>query len=322
MKIKAALLKVSFLTGYFTSSHSQVVLQPVVSDDKSPQTLKQEDIDALKTPAEGFWVFNTTTGCINYYLNGCWHELCGTCLPRPGHVEDVSITKKGNDYFLRPRISGSCEKLIWQHGSETHELSFRTGDSLRLPTSYPVPQDSFEVWLIPVTKCGKGTSFRLVLKNHFPLRLSPVRIDSLSGIRYRSTGALSWMADDFQPHGTFRRPLPERPDIILLKPSEEPCPPGWRLPTPQEWEDLLSPFGENLQPLLEPPKDDNFGLGLSLANMYASEEKKIIGEGLAGLYYTSKRNGKTTYFASPRRTGFLIVPEQSGKAGAGVRCVR
>lgn len=322
MIIRTAVFKAYLIFGCSLCSYAQVVLQPFVEGDKAPQILKQEDIDAVRAPAEGYWVFNSTTGCINYFLNGRWHELCGTCLPRPGRIEQVNIKLNGNNYFLYPKVIGPCEKLIWQHGSETHEINFRPGDSLRLPSSIPIPHDSMEVSLTPVTGCGKGMAFRVVLKNYFPLRLGPVRMDSLSGIRYRSRGTLLWMADDFVPRGNYPSPLPERPDIILLKSFEDPCPPGWRLPTPKEWEDLLSPFGENLQPLLEAPKDDNLGLGLSLANMYAAEEKKIIGEGVAGLYYTSKREGKMNYYVSPRLRGYIIIPEKSDKVGAGIRCVR
>jgi hypothetical protein len=46
------------------------------------ETLTQAQIDAL-TPISGQMVFNSTTGCMNFFNGTNWNGLCGTCLPEP-----------------------------------------------------------------------------------------------------------------------------------------------------------------------------------------------------------------------------------------------
>lgn len=307
---------------YSSSVFTQIILQPQLNSEHGTPILKQEEIDAIQSPAEGFWTFNASTGCINYYLNGRWHELCGHCVPRPGRITQIVVVLSGNDYILYPKITGPCKKIVFQLLSETHEQDFRPGDSLRVASLLPVPSDSLELLIYPLTECGKGEDFRLVLKNHFPLKFGPILLDSLSGLHYRRIGSIDWMIEDYIPSSSFRRPLTGRPDIVMLKHTDNPCPTGWRLPSTQEWEILFKPFGENPQPLFEPPQDNNLGLGLSLANMYSSKENKILYVNEAGLYYTNKRDSKITYFLSPRLRGFIIIPIQYGEAVGGIRCVR
>lgn len=312
-----------FLSTLFSLfSHAQVVIQPVISGDDRLHILNQEAIDALAAPAEGFWVFNSSTGCINYYLNHRWHELCGTCLPRPGRVEKLLVKRSDNHYILYPTVTGKAEKILLRIEKETQEKSFQTGDSLIISAIQTYPSDSFNIKLSISTDCGEGRPYEIRLKNYFTLRFGPVQTDSVTGLRFRTVGSLQWLVDDYQPSQDFQRPHPERPDVVLLKKIDNPCPKGWRLPSPEDWETLLSPFGHNLKPLFEPASDQNLGLGLSLNNMYSVEEKKIIGEGVAGLYHTSERSRAGATFASPRPSGYLIVSEKAEKVGAGVRCVR
>ncbi|MEI6765644.1 MAG: PKD domain-containing protein [Bacteroidota bacterium] len=37
--------------------------------------------NAIINPANGLIIFNTTTGCLNYYNTGNWYQWCGTCIP-------------------------------------------------------------------------------------------------------------------------------------------------------------------------------------------------------------------------------------------------
>lgn len=45
-----------------------------------PRMTEQEK-NAIASPANGLMVFNTTTGCINIYINALWHEICPNCIP-------------------------------------------------------------------------------------------------------------------------------------------------------------------------------------------------------------------------------------------------
>ena len=39
--------------------------------------------DAITTPATGLVIYNITTGCLNYWKQTAWYEVCGTCSPQP-----------------------------------------------------------------------------------------------------------------------------------------------------------------------------------------------------------------------------------------------
>lgn len=39
--------------------------------------------DAITSPATGLVIFNITTGCLNYWKQTAWYEVCGTCAPQP-----------------------------------------------------------------------------------------------------------------------------------------------------------------------------------------------------------------------------------------------
>ncbi|MEI6765361.1 MAG: hypothetical protein WCM76_06940 [Bacteroidota bacterium] len=54
------------------SSTSQGALLPRMSEAQR---------NAINSPADGLIIFNTTTGCMNYYHNNIWYQWCGTCIP-------------------------------------------------------------------------------------------------------------------------------------------------------------------------------------------------------------------------------------------------
>jgi len=43
-----------------------------------PPRMTNSERDNILNPADGLFIFNTTTGCLNYRLNNSWHVLCGS----------------------------------------------------------------------------------------------------------------------------------------------------------------------------------------------------------------------------------------------------
>ena len=43
-----------------------------------PPRMTEAERDAIVSPADGLVIYNTTTGCLNYYAAGTWLQLCGT----------------------------------------------------------------------------------------------------------------------------------------------------------------------------------------------------------------------------------------------------
>jgi hypothetical protein len=53
--------------------------------------------DAIVSPADGLMIFNTTSGCPNYYFSGSWYEYCGTISPPfTCGISTVTFNYKGN----------------------------------------------------------------------------------------------------------------------------------------------------------------------------------------------------------------------------------
>jgi len=67
--------------------------------------------DAIANPADGLMIFNTTSGCPNYYFSGSWHEYCGTISP-PFNcgTSTVTFTYNGSSvtYGTVVRAGGKC----------------------------------------------------------------------------------------------------------------------------------------------------------------------------------------------------------------------
>ena len=48
-----------------------------------PPRMTTTQRDAITSPATGLVIYNTTTGCLNYWRQTAWYEICGTCAPQP-----------------------------------------------------------------------------------------------------------------------------------------------------------------------------------------------------------------------------------------------
>lgn len=48
-----------------------------------PPRMTTAQRDAIVSPATGLVIYNTTTGCLNYWKQTAWYEVCGNCAPQP-----------------------------------------------------------------------------------------------------------------------------------------------------------------------------------------------------------------------------------------------
>jgi uncharacterized protein (TIGR02145 family) len=65
------------------SNPDPTAMLEIKSTDKGflPPRLTTEQRNSITTPAEGLLIFNTTTGCIDYFLGGSWKSLGGATEP-------------------------------------------------------------------------------------------------------------------------------------------------------------------------------------------------------------------------------------------------
>ena len=71
--------------------------------------MTKSQIDAIITPASGLIIFNTTSGCPNYYFDDAWYELCGN---RIGMIKALNCNFSGNRDTLSQGFSVTGVNLI------------------------------------------------------------------------------------------------------------------------------------------------------------------------------------------------------------------
>jgi uncharacterized protein (TIGR02145 family) len=70
-----------------------------------PPRMTAAERDAVSNPADGLMIFNTTTGCPNYYHAGIWYEWCGM-LP-PGAIALLDCAGASHAGFLTGNAAAS-----------------------------------------------------------------------------------------------------------------------------------------------------------------------------------------------------------------------
>jgi len=90
-----------------------------------PPRLTSAQRDAIQNPAPGLRIYNTDSGCENYY-NGnvlAWMEVCGTCVPQPtaSHAGADKLNVQGSSAVLAantPLIGSGTWSIVQGNGGE------------------------------------------------------------------------------------------------------------------------------------------------------------------------------------------------------------
>ncbi len=80
--------------------------------------------DALTNIPAGTVIFNTTTGCPNYYNGSSWYQQCGSCSPEP------SVANAGPDVLNSTATSITLQASNPSVGTGTWSILFGTGGNL------------------------------------------------------------------------------------------------------------------------------------------------------------------------------------------------
>jgi hypothetical protein len=94
-------------------STSQGILFPRMTDSQR---------DAISSPADGLTIFNTTSGCIEYYVNPYWYKLCGK------KIQNIIPQSGNNSYTI---CSGN---LYDSEGSDNQYINSNDGYTVIYPS--------------------------------------------------------------------------------------------------------------------------------------------------------------------------------------------
>lgn len=271
---------------------------------------EQGQLDSLQSPGEGFAALNRTTGCLTYFLNGSWWELCGRCSPAPRLPVLDSAVQTGNRLLVHYKAEPGTEYLL-------------EGIAGQSAAALPIPPNTsaLQVAVRATNGCGsRDTIWQLPVQ---PWLLNAPETITIEGkaVLTRKIGSTRWFCEDYLPKGA-KTPNKERPEFVTLnaKPQNV-CPDGWTLPRESDWRALLQYYQERQIDLFQPALPGNTGLGLRAQGVYAVNEKKTVGE-QAAYYWTSEQDKGLQKMISVSSQGFVFPSEKPDLAAMPLRCIR
>lgn len=275
----------------------------------------QEQIDSMQMVAQGYMVFNTTSGCLNYYFGKSWFQLCGECIPKPQIPKIDSIFSKGSRifiYFQKTKMD-SLETFLGKkrYVSVESPLVMYVREQVTSPA---------QIQMIVHNSCGKkDTTLQIQIEGMQSL-FSPILTEEMDGkkIRYRKYGDCKWMVEDY----ILDKPaIPKSPYWVSMENNKNPCPKGWSIPKEKDWLKLLSNFEGNYSALFEKPTDENLSIGLNKNGIYLVSEKNIVAPGTAS-YYVGETKGKNQKLINITDNGYLVPDEDPKLFMLPLRCVQ
>ncbi len=90
------------------------------------KSFTQAEINDM-TPYDGLTVHNATTNCIDYYFNGVWYEMCGSCSPLPTQAD------AGPDQLDVTGTMTTLQGNVPQYGSGLWSILSGTGGYIFTP---------------------------------------------------------------------------------------------------------------------------------------------------------------------------------------------
>lgn len=277
--------------------------------------LSQEEINQIAIPAEGFVVLNKSTNCINYYLNGTWFEQCGNCLPHTAPYFIDSIVQKNSFIEIHFRKSEN-DTLHLQVANERYSL-FATKSPQRVRITSGT--DTIKVVSTVSNKCYRNTqqkNYAIAVKKIATAAPYNLQIADKT-IEVRRLNNNTWLCADWTESSLPSAKLP------LISYSEKMCPAGWKLPTKNDWENLLMDYGDSFEEIFEKPAAENISIGLNKLGAYAVEENKTVGENFMGSYWTSDKTDKgSRYLVNISASGYMFIAEKQEKVRANLRCIK
>lgn len=293
------------------------IAQPIVGQPNTKDlilSLPQSEIEQME-PGDGYLVFNTTSGCLNYYFSKKWFEVCGNCIPKPQLPDIDTITQVNN--LLEIKFKPIPKSEISFQIATTNKWIFAQ-DSI---ISIPIPNNLSSVELIIKTTntCGAiDTSIDLKIKALVIGKIENIKINQ-KDISTRKIGSTRWMCQDYLPPTI--QAIKEQPSFFTIADEKNTCPSGWSVPSQKDWEQLLSNYTNNYQELFLKPEDKNASIGLGNKGLYSVEEKKFYAPD-AAYYWMKGKNEDKQNLLSITKNGFQFLSEKAEKAAMPLRCVQ
>lgn len=305
-----------FLAFYSFSITGQVTVVQKKEHNNSLTVLSQKQVNEITQPTEGLTVLNSTTGCLNYFLNNRWYQLCGACLPETSPYRIDSMVQNNGIveiYFKK----GVSDTLHITSGTQHIRL---TSEASPCNIKVPLNADSMIIQTYASNECyskQQEASIVLRLKKVSVSKQEKVNIEGKK-IGVKILNGITWMCEDWNSSNS-RSPVSEQ----LMNYSDKMCPSGWNIPKKKDWQELLSIFEGNVSEIFENAETESASIQLRLLGAYSNDEKKMYSQGSTGSYWVGETDSKgKQYLINITRNGYMFVSENKEKARLNLRCVK
>lgn len=285
--------------------------------------------DSLKNIENGYSILNTTTGCINYFFNAKWLEVCGVCSPSPvtAHIDSVVVDAGVSSIYFSPSLDGCTYTISNDLNSEliygsrspiiTTQLKLNNTYQLKIKTKSNCGESESQKWSDPflikqIDYCKGETTYNDPTTNKTYsltsigkacwmteyLTVDPSLIKGSKEIKLDNTNTFfSWKFANTSINGETK----SRKDII-----QGVCPAGYHLPNQVEVQYLISLYRIN----------PSIGFFRSPIGAYDFVKKKVESKEFY-FFWTSELN---SFILSSG--GEPSIMQSDANVGMPVRCVK
>jgi uncharacterized protein (TIGR02145 family) len=313
--MREALLIYIFISFHSLISNGQTLPVTVLSDKSSLAVKTQIEIDAISSPSEGTQVLNSSTGCLQYYTQNHWYQLCGQCLPftKPFYID--SVVQKLNGIYLYFRKGEEDTLAVSISGYQETRLHTKSPAFIKVPIS----GDTLELVISVQNTCYRNQRTVRMKKVLQFSGLGPLReVDTESGKYFaRALGNTLWLSAETQKSNTEK-------NIHTLKIyPEAACPAGWLLPSKSDWENLMQLYSENYSECFLVSSENQPTIGLLKSGIYNVSGKKLLYQNQLGSYWVrDDANNKQKTAINITDFGYTFVTTGAKEAALNYRCVR
>lgn len=254
-----------------------------------PPRLTTSQRNAIVNPANGLQIFNTTTGCLNFYIVNKWYEQCGTSIYLP----------------LYPAGSVFCNNSPTQVIDVTNPTTGKTWMDRNLGATQVATSATDAAAYGDLYQWGRGSD----------------------GHQCRTSGTTSTLSSANQPgNGNFIL-NPNSPNDWLSTPNSNlwqgvsgvnnPCPVGYRLPTETEINaERLSWSSNSIAGAFASP------LKLTMAAYRHYSNGSLGNVGIGGHYWTSTVSGANALNIYIGNATNSLISTDFRAYGLSVRCIK
>lgn len=111
--------------------------------------------DSLKNIENGYSILNTSTGCINYFFNTKWLEVCGECSPSPkaAYIDSIVVDAGISSIYFSPSVNGCSYTII---NDQNNELIVGSGSPI--VTTRLKLNSTYQFKIKTISSCGESES--------------------------------------------------------------------------------------------------------------------------------------------------------------------